>query len=213
MYKSTMLAVADNETLCRWHTAIILSTAFTIADLTKAYTLAELVNDRTFFMKFDATEQRKAGRTVCEHTIAWWKSDKVTEEARKASLHPNPELDQPMSAFRPAFMAWCHERGISAHGIDFCDRNLFDLSKLQHMMEVTLGAYGSEPWDYHNISDVVSTLKAWGADRYAGINARELEGMVYHDPRYDAALDWLRWQKTAWTLGLLEVEGWVRDED
>lgn len=213
MFKSNMLAVADNETLCRWHTAVNLSTAFTIADLTKTFTLEELVKEHTFFMKFDAAEQVKAGRTVCKRVREWWNDEeKVSEEARKVSYYPDPERDCKMADFKPAFMAWCHERGITPSKIDFTDRNLFDLSKLQHMIEVTLGQYGEEPWHYHNIADCVSVLKAWGADRYAGIDARTLEGMVYHDPRYDAALDWLRWQKTAWSLGLIEVEGWVREE-
>lgn len=197
--------VCDTETADRWDDAIVFSAAFTYGDLRQRFTLEQLVEERTFFYKFNAREQRRAGRKSHAGTIDWWKSDKVSEVARIMSLYPSEINDRPMSEFRDEYVKWCHQMRLEPKNIIHCDRNLFDLRKLQHIIEVTLGGYADEPWDYHNIIDVTSTLRAWGADRYAGIDARKLPGMVYHDPRFDAALDWLRIQATAVNAGLLEL--------
>lgn len=199
------LVVCDTETADRWDDAVVFSAAFTHGDLRQRYTLEQLVEERTFFFKFNAREQLKAGRKTCKSVIEWWKSDKVSEVARIMSLYSSEVNDKPMAEFRDAYVTWCHKMMLEPKNIIHCDRNLFDLRKLQHIIEVTLGGYADEPWDYHNIIDVTSTLRAWGADRYAGVDARTLPGMIYHDPRYDAALDWLRMQATAVNAGLLEL--------
>lgn len=199
------LMVCDTETADRWDDALVFSAAFTHGDLRKPYTLEELVEERTFFYKFNAREQLKAGRKVSQGTIDWWKSDKVSEIARIVSFYPSEVNDKPMAGFHDEYLIWCHKMMLEPKNIIHTDRNLFDLRKLQHIIEVTLGGYADEPWDYHKIIDVTSTLRAWGADRYAGVDARTLPGMVYHDPRFDAALDWLRVQATAVKCGLLEI--------
>ena len=62
MNKSNFLAVADSETLGRWDDAVMLSWAHTIADLTKRYTLQQLVEERTTFIKLNVKEQLELGR-------------------------------------------------------------------------------------------------------------------------------------------------------
>lgn len=202
---SNEVVVFDTETLGRWDDAIILSAAATYGDLTNPYSIEELIEERTFFMKFSATEQRKAGRLLEPNTMDWWKSNKVTDEARAFSLHPSPS-DSSMFDFVPAYIKWAHKMMFEPKKVIHTDRNLFDLRKLQHMIEMTMKQDSYEPWHYHNIIDVTSTLRAWGADRYAGIDIRKLKGVVYHDPRYDAAIDWLRLQATAKKIGILVVK-------
>lgn len=199
---SNELVVCDSETCDRWDDAVVLSVAFTHGDLRNKYTLEQLVEDHTFFYKFNAKEQAENGRKVCKKVMDWWQSEKVSDQARSVSLFP-ASTDRPMSEFALEYLMWCHKMGFEPKNTIHSDRNLFDLCKLQHIMSVTLGGVQDEPWNYHNIIDVTSTLRAWGADRYAGVDARSLSGMVYHDPRYDAALDWLRIQATAVKAGLL----------
>ena len=202
---TTEVVVFDSETLGRWDDSIILSVAATHGDLSIPFSVEQLIEERTFFMKFSATEQRKAGRQSQQAVIDWWKSNKVSDEARAVSLRPTPD-DVSMLHFVPEYIKWAHKMLFEPKKVIHTDRNLFDLSKLQHMIEMTLGQESHEPWHYHNIIDVTSTLRAWGADRYAGIDIRKLNGVVYHDPRYDAAIDWLRLQATAKKLGILEVK-------
>lgn len=192
----------DTETLGRYDDAVVLSVAATIADLTKSYTFDELVADRTFFIKLNVKEQAEAGRKVEKGTLEWWKDtskwNSPTEEARKVSLYPAKDGSEiSMYKLAETIMMACHRMGVTPKSIDWCDRNLFDLKKVQHMIEITCNQYGAEPWDYHNIFDIVSWLKGVGQmDRYAGVNPKDIPTMVYHDPRHDAALDWLRIQKT-----------------
>ena len=210
MYSSNMLAVADSETLGRWDDAIMLSWAHTVADLTKRYTLQQLVEERTIFIKLNASEQLGLGRVKEPGTVDWWLGKgkrNPCDEARKVSLYPTAE-DTSIYDLADNIRRGCHRLGVDPRAVDWCDRNLFDLRKAQHIIEITCKQDSNEPWDYHKTFDIVSWLKGVGQqDRYAGIKAWELEGMVYHDPRYDAALDWLRIQKTMEDLMGLKVEG------
>lgn len=209
MYSSNILAVADSETLGRWDDAVVLSWATTIADLTKRYTLQQLVEEHTLFIKLNVEEQIRLGRMKEAQTVEWWLGKakrNPCDEARRVSLYPTPE-DRSIFTLADDIRVGCHRLGIDPRAVDWCDRNLFDLRKAQHIIEITCKQDSNEPWDYHKTFDVVSWLKGVGQmDRYAGIKAWELEGMVYHDPRYDAALDWLRIQKTMEDMLGLKVE-------
>lgn len=199
------IAIADNETLGRWHNAVVLSTAITHGDLRKPYTIEELVEERTFFQKFDVKEQTQLGREIEGNTVQWWKSERVTDEARKMSLFPDKERDTSIRTFVSSYESWAHRLGFEPTNTIHGDRNLFDVSKLQHIIEMTLGEK-HHPWSYHDIIDITSFLKAWTGDRYGGIDIRKLEGAVYHDPRWDAAVDWYRMQQAAVKIGILELE-------
>jgi len=209
MYKSNNLAVMDCETLGRWDDAIVLTCAVTAADLTKKYEFLDLVKDHTFMIKLNAAEQMKMGRVTDKPTMEWWQGIGTkygpSEEAKAVSLRPHPD-DRSVMTLSDDIRVGMHRLGIDPTSLDWCDRNLFDLRKVQHIIEVTCNQYDNVPWDYHHTFDVVSWLKGVGQlDRYAGVKAWELEGMVYHDPRHDAALDWLRIQKTMQQFMGLEI--------
>lgn len=206
------LVVADNETLGRWHGAVVLSTAFTHGDLRKPYTVQELVQQRTFFQKFDVVEQVKMGREVEQNVIDWWKSDKVTRKAREMSFFPDKNRDTSVTTFVDNYEKWAHRLGYEPVKSIHADRNLFDISKLQHIIEISLKEK-HHPWNYHDIIDVTSYLKALCGDRYGNLDIRKMEGVVYHDPRYDSAVDWLRVQKVASELGLIKIEPRTQSED
>ncbi len=199
------LVVADSETLSRWDDAIMLSIAMTHGDLRKPYTVEQLVEERTFFMKFDSVEQAKLGRKTEPHTVNWWKSDKVCEEARKVSFYTDKARDESIRDFARKYTAWAHILGFDPYNTIHADRNLFDMRKLQHIINVTLGEE-HHPWHYHDVEDISTRMKSYTGDRYGNIDIRKLEGAVYHDPRWDAAVDWYRTQQVGVQLGLVELE-------
>lgn len=209
MYSSEILAVADSETLGRWDDAVMLTFAVTAANLTKAYTFQDLLDHHTFLIKLDVREQIALGRKVDKDTREWWYGNEKrnpVEAAREVSLYPKPD-DISIYQLADEIVKGCHRIGVEPKSVDWCDRNMFDLRKAQHIIEVTCKQPGREPWHYHNTFDIVSWLKGMGqTDRYAGVKPWEVEGMLYHDPRHDAALDFLRVQKTLVDLQGLELK-------
>lgn len=198
------LVVADTETLDRWDDAIVLSAALTHGDLRKPYTIEQLVEERTFFMKFDVKEQVQLGRKSDQGTIDWWKSDKTSDVAREVSYYPK-DTDRSVRDFVREYEAWAHTLGFEPKSCIHTDRNLFDMRKLQHIIEVSLGET-YHPWDYHDIEDLTTRLKAYTGDRYGNIDIRKLTNATYHDPRWDAAVDRYRLQAACVGIGLLELE-------
>lgn len=198
------LVVGDTETLSRWDDAVILSAAMTYGDMRKRFTVEQLIEENTFFMKFDVKAQIKDGRKTEKTTMDWWKSSKVTNEARMVSLYPS-ENDRPITDFANEYIKWAHSKMFEPKKVLHADRNLFDFRKLQHAIEITYGNAGGEPWHYHNIIDIVSTLRAWDDSRYGSIDIRKMKNAVYHDPRWDSAVDWLRIQARGEALELITV--------
>ncbi len=196
---SSMVAVIDTETLGRYDAAVILSIGLVIADLDVDYTLMELVENHSHMIRLDAIHQLKnLGREKEDHIVEWWASDpKVSDEARKASFL----VDKDTVFVAPEDVAanlsvYCRSRGVEPRAIKWFDRNSFDFTKVQHLIEKSCGQKDGEPWHYHHTIDIVSFFCGCGVtDRYAGIKAWEVDGMIYHHPVHDAALDWLRLQK------------------
>lgn len=205
--ETTELCVCDSETLARYDDAVILSCAFTYGDLSKRVSVEQLIEENTFFMKFDARRQINDGRVAEKQTMDWWRDKvKVSDTARTVSLTPKPD-DAHIKDFPNAYLKWAHKMCFEPKRVIHADRNLFDLKKLQHALEITYGMKDAEPWHYHNVIDIVSTLRAWDDSRYGSIDIRKLPNAVYHDPRWDAAVDWLRIQARAENSGILTVGG------
>lgn len=204
MFKSDTLCVGDLETLGRYDDTIILSGGFVTAKWGQTYTFKELVRDHSYFIKFDVSHQIQLGRTVEPSTREWWKSDKVSDAARKASYEPNRVLEKHLRDFFTEYRAWCHSRGIECQNIDFADRNLFDFKKLDHVEAITLNDEPLRPWNYHDVFDIPSVLKAWGGNRYGGIAVDDIDGFIYHHPVHDAAIDFLRLQYQAAEMGIVD---------
>lgn len=206
--KISNLVSLDSETLSKWDDAIVLSLGACVGNLLEPTSFDELIA-HSLFLKFDITDQKKAGRLAMHDTKEWWRSDKSNEEARKVSLYPNPELDLTMERGIEILTDWINALPGDKSQYMFADRNLFDFRKLQHMIEVTLNKPGQEPWDYHNLMDFSTMFKSWGFDRYVGIYPSKIPprfNFCYHNPVHDAALDWLRMQHAGVKLGLIEFE-------
>lgn len=78
----------DIETLGIESNSIVLSAAIIYFDLDERPTLKELI-DRALFVKFDAVEQKKAGRSITPSTLTWWKEQH--EYIRKLSFAPRDD--------------------------------------------------------------------------------------------------------------------------
>lgn len=78
----------DVETLGIESNSIVLSAAIIYFDLDERPTLKELI-DRALFVKFDAVEQKKAGRSITPSTLTWWKEQH--EYIRKLSFAPRDD--------------------------------------------------------------------------------------------------------------------------
>lgn len=205
------LAIADLETLAHTDDAQVLSFGLCTAPVDKTLTFKQLCETYSMFLKFDVKEQaNKYKRSFDENVMTeFWLNDSHTNlESRRVSLYPSPE-DVSISTITDAI--WKHTRalGMDIKTMDIGDRNAYDLSKLKHMFDQT----GSiQPWSYRNGFEITSVLKAWGADRYAGIDPKDIPGMIYHHPVHDAVLDWLRFQYQAITIGALDKpEGYDLD--
>lgn len=198
------LAIADLETLCHYDNAQVLSFGLCTAPLDKVISFTELCDKYSLMMKFDVKEQQKKYNRQFDKSVLeeFWLNDKhTTPESRAISLLPS-NTDVSIDGIAQAI--WDHTRslGMDIKVMDIGDRNAYDLSKLKHMMEQT----GSiQPWSYRNGFEITSILKAWGADRYAGINPNDISGMIYHHPVHDAVLDWMRFQYMAIEVGALDM--------
>ncbi len=78
----------DVETLGIESNSIVLSAAIVYFDLDERPTLQELI-DRAMFVKFNAVEQKQAGRTITPSTVTWWKEQH--EYVRKLSFVPQKD--------------------------------------------------------------------------------------------------------------------------
>lgn len=84
-----MMFVFDVETLGKKSDAIILSMALTPFDLSQKPSYQELL-DATFFVKLDATYQRKQlKRTITPSSLEWW--GKQCDMVKHKSFTPSPE--------------------------------------------------------------------------------------------------------------------------
>ncbi|MCK5020022.1 MAG: 3'-5' exoribonuclease [Candidatus Peribacteraceae bacterium] len=189
--------VCDVETLGTDSDAVVLSAAFVVQDLTKSFTLQELVDD-AFYMKLSAKEQIAVGRHVAHDTVVWWK--KQNKEAQQILKPLNTDVY--MAEFNEYFLAWATKKKLILEDIPFGARGFIDFSILYHIWKRQLGI--DPPIPYWNVEEIRTALKYIGTDRYAGLDPNEVEGFVYHSCKHDAALDWLRVQKALREVGVLK---------
>lgn len=95
-----------------------------------------------------------------------------------------------LRAFPGLFRAFFADRGIDPKKVDFYDRNMFDMTKIQHIFEETLGEQVF--WDYTAKFEFATALRFLGKDRYGGMRPEDFPGAIYHQPLHDAAMDHCR---------------------
>lgn len=185
------LAVIDLETLAAGSDAPILSLGLTVSRYDdKSQTFQSLV-DGGLYLKFNLKEQLDRGRKPSERVVKWWYEQ--SPEARSV-LVPKPNIEVSLYDIEHHLTSFFAGKGINIKKVDFYDRNCFDLSKLQYLLEEELGK--DVIWDYHSVFDVATMFRAMGFDRYAGIRVSDFPGAVYHNALHDAAVDHMRLLRT-----------------
>lgn len=201
--ENTEVCIADLETLAHHSDAQVLSAGFVVAPLKELKTFSELVDNHSLFLKFDIKEQGVKYHRAFDESIMkefWLDDTKTSKEAREISLYPK-STDVSIDRLSNELFKFFVEQKIKFKTVDIGDRNAYDLSKMSHIFGQTNTI---QPWSYRNGFEIVSVLKAWGADRYAGIDPKDIPRMVYHHPVHDSALDWLRMQYQAIEVGAIE---------
>ena len=182
------LVSVDFETAGLFDDAVCLSFGLTMSDYdNKDITFDELVKDG-LYIEFDYKEQLTLGRKTQKSVMEWWK-EKTTPAARDAAWGMNRKRLS-IREFPMQLMTYLAERSVNPKEIDIYDRNCFDASKMQHIMEETLGE--KVFWNYQNRYEFATALRFLGSDRYGGIAPDAIPGMIHHHPLHDAALDHLR---------------------
>lgn len=183
-------AVVDLETLAKGSRSAILSMGITLSRYDyKAVTFDEL-NDNGLYLKFKLEEQLKVmNRTTEKSTVEWWYQQSA--EAKQV-LKPSPN-DVSIRSLTTYMAAFFHKRGVDIRKVDFYDRNSFDMSKLQDVIENNLGE--KVPWSYTHVFEISTMLRYQGFDRYAGMRVEDIPGATYHHALHDAAVDHLRIMK------------------
>lgn len=182
--------VIDLETLAVGSDAPILSLGFTVGRYDdKNQTFQSLV-ENGLYLKFGLKEQLDKGRKASDRVVKWWYEQ--TPEARSV-LIPNPDVEVSLYDIEKHLTAYCNKIHVDLKKIDMYDRNCFDLSKLQYLLEEDLNK--DVIWNYHNTFDIPTACRFLGFDRYAGIRVSDIPGATYHNALHDAAIDHLRMYK------------------
>lgn len=180
-----VFCVIDLETLSSAQNAPILSMGMTIGRYDTPQTFDQLVANG-LYVKFNLKEQLQKGRTPSERVVKWWYEQ--SWEARQVLI---PSVHDVSLYTMPSILTdFMSRSGVDIKKVDFYDRNCFDLSKIQYLLEEELNM--DVLWDYHNKFDIPTAFRFLGFDRYAGVRVDEIPGAVYHNALHDAAVDHLR---------------------
>ncbi len=191
----------DLETLGKWDSSIILSLGMTVVPNEFVIT-GDIDNDFTNLLsnsvefKLGVMTQKRDGRTTDTSVLDWWKEQAANNPAAAAILKPSEQDIDYMNIFHE-IDCWLYTNfKTKLKDYKIFDRNSFDVSKLQHLWEVTLNKGSNVPWSYKEVFEVVTLLRicSKNGDRYGDINPYEFShpDFVYHSAKCDAALDALR---------------------
>ena len=175
----------DIETLDTESTTVVLSAALTFFDPTKKPSFEQLVED-SVFVKFDAKQQMKDGRTSHKETMEWWSNQ--SETAKEKSLKPSEHdvsaaqgleiLSRYVEKHDPEQQALFWARGsLDQMAIDSLAR-WYDVEKI------------APYWAWRDVRTYVDTVcgttNGYAEVDYPGFNRYNV---VKHDPVHDCALD------------------------
>jgi hypothetical protein len=187
---SDHLAVVDLETLAADGAAPILSLGLTVGRYDDTTQTFESLVENGLYLKFNLKEQLQKGRKPSERVVKWWYDQSV--EARKV-LSPSPDNEVSLYDIKSYLTNFFNAKGLDIKKVDFYDRNCFDLSKLQYLVEEDLKE--DVFWNYHQTFDIPTAFRFMGFDRYASIRVSDFPGAVYHNALHDAAVDHMRLYK------------------
>lgn len=181
----------DFETAGLYDDAVVLSFGMTVSTYDEKVVFDDLVKDG-LYLEFDYVEQvQKYKRKSQKSVMEWWK--KQSPEARAVwNLPPKSKYKKTSLAdFEMECLTFLADRNINPKDVDLYDRKQFDVTKMQHIQEETLGIPGVW-WNYQNTFEVATALRMLGFDRYGGMPAESFPGAIYHNALHDSAMDHVR---------------------
>lgn len=182
--------VIDLETLAAGSDAPILSLGLTVGRYDDTGMTFQKLVETGLYLKFDLKEQLAKGRKTSNRVVKWWYEQ--TPEARKI-LIPDPVRDVSLYHAPHYIKKFFEDKGLDIKKVDLYDRNSFDLSKLQYLVEEDLNE--DVFWNYRHMFDIPTMIRVLGFDRYAGVQVSDFPGAVYHNALHDAAVDHMRIMK------------------
>lgn len=184
------LAVIDLETLAADGAAPILSLGLTVGRYDDATRTFDSLVEGGLYLKFNLKEQLEKGRKPSQRVVKWWYDQSA--DARKV-LIPDPANEISLYDIKRYLLEYFATLNLDIKKVDFYDRNCFDLSKLQYLVEEDLKE--DVFWNYHQTFDIPTAFRFMGFDRYGGVRVSDFPGAVYHNALHDAAVDHMRLYK------------------
>lgn len=176
----------DVETTDIESSAIVLSAAIVGFNLTEDdnFTYEDLV-ERTLYVKFDAKEQKAAGRSVSRETMAWW--DKQGEDIKRMCFFPSKK-DMSAEEGMGAINSYLKANGTQDYFVwtrGSLDQMLFE--SLSRTFEV------EKVFHYNSFCDIRTALRCLkqttNRQGYCNIPNFDLDKISKHNPIDDIALD------------------------
>jgi hypothetical protein len=180
-------AVIDLETLAAGSDAPILSLGLTVGRYDDTDQSFDTLIAGGLYLKFNLKEQLEKGRKPSERVVNWWYQQDATA---KKVLGPDPANEVSLYDIKSHLLNFFQSKGLDIKQIDLYDRNCFDISKLQYLVEEELKE--DVFWNYHQTFDIPTAFRFLGFDRYGGVRVSDITGAVYHNALHDAAVDQLR---------------------
>lgn len=200
MFKKQGIAVVDLETLGRFSDAVVCTLGLTVIPKSDVKTIAEMsveegfkyCLENTLSLKFDIRAQFLAGRKI-EKKVREEFWDKQPMEIRTAALKPS-EDDHEVTTLFKSVEEFLRSKNFHWRDVAFTDRQFFDMSKLEHIHQCTLGSTDYVPWDHREYVELSQLFRILADCRYGGIRPEDLNPEIfkYHISSHDAALDMVR---------------------
>lgn len=164
-------------------TCVVLSAAMTyVGD--DDYTYQDLI-DNTIFVKFDAKEQLRAGRSTTQSTIDWWKSQPL--EILKFSYIPT-DKDVSVVDGLQKFRDFYNTNKKSKADIVWIRGALDNLAI--DSLATTFNLDIIAPWwNYRDVRTAIDLLKETGKRGYCDIPGFDKSIVEKHNPIHDCAYD------------------------
>ena len=201
MFKKPAIAVLDLETVGKYQDAVVCTLGLTLLDTQDIKTLSEILDIKkamdyalanTLYLKLNVSSQRELGRSVDKKVLSeFWLNQ--PQDIRDAALKPSAD-DISLKDMFVKIEEFIRSKNLLWSDVAFTDRMFFDLSKLEHIHQVTLGNQERVPWNTREYVELSQFFTLMIDCRYGGIQPKELDPEVfkYHMSNYDAALDMVR---------------------
>lgn len=170
--------VVDTETLGLYDDAILTSIGMCWfrMDQVQTATVPMLMN-QSFYARLDVKSQADLGRKTTKSTLEFLKGQ--PEMMAEVAVQPRHKI-QELPGLIDSFLA---SNGIKPREFDFVDRQSFDIPKLAHLYEVSLGTTAHVFWSGRRRYEIGTAFVFMGCqDRYNGLPPEDMtkHGLTLH---------------------------------